>query len=217
MNKVKIPLTIFFLVCIAFSCEQKKKAEPVEQSPLKQDTLIAQPRDIAPNTYAGVDISPMDMSYFPVEYPKLKMANVNLVPPVARVIYSRPQLQRRALFNEILKFNEPWRLGANEASEISFYKPVTIQGKKIAAGRYTIYGIPHPDKWTIILNTNIDTWGLKQDTTKDVAKFEIPVSGNGTSLEYFTMVFEKTDNGANLVIAWADLVARLPIEFTFPR
>ncbi len=216
MNKVKLSFTLLFLICIAFSCEQKKKAEPVEQVPLKQDTLVAQPRDIAPNTYAGVDISPMDMSYFPVEYPKLKMANVNLAPPIARVIYSRPQLQRRALFNEILRFNEPWRLGANEASEISFYKPVTFQGKNISAGRYTIYGIPHPDKWTIILNTNIDTWGLKQDSTKDVARFEIPVSANGTSLEYFTMVFEKTDNGANLVIAWADLVARLPIEFTFP-
>jgi hypothetical protein len=155
----------------------------------------------------------MDMSYFPVDYPKIKMANPQTPPPVARLVYSRPHLQRRALFNGILKYGEPWRLGANEASEISFYRPVTIQGKKIKPGRYTIYGIPYHDQWTIVLNSNIDTWGLKQDTTKDVGRFEIPVSTNGASLEYFTMVFEKAPEGANLVIAWADVVAKLPISF----
>ena len=155
----------------------------------------------------------MDMSYFPVDYPKLKMANANIPPPVIRLIYSRPHLQRRALFNGILKYDEPWRLGANEASEITFYKPVSIQGKKIPAGRYIIYGIPHADKWTIILNSNIDSWGLKQDSSKDVGRFEIPILTNDVTLEYFTMVFEKTDSGADLVIAWADIVARLPIRF----
>ena len=204
-------LTLFLLPFFVIACEQKQKEEPVDQTVKIPDTLINQKPEIAANTYASVDVSPMDMSYFPVDYPKIKMAKTP--PPVARVIYSRPHLQRRALFNGILKYDEPWRLGANEASELTFYKPVTIQGKKIKAGRYIIYGIPHVDTWTIILNSNIDTWGLKQDSTKDIGRFEIPVSTNGTSLEYFTMVFEKADTGANLVIAWADVVAKLPIKF----
>lgn len=212
MEKIKQNLALFFFLVSAIACEQKPK-ETVEQTVKTPDTLIHQQPEIAANTYASVDISPMDMSYFPVDYPKLKMANINTPPPVIRLIYSRPQLQRRPLFNGILKYDEPWRLGANEASEINFYKNVTIQGKKIKAGRYIIYGIPHHDKWTIILNNNIDTWGLKQDTTKDIGRFEIPISTNGTSLEYFTMVFEKAGKGANLVIAWADIVAKLPIEF----
>lgn len=206
-------LTIFLLSFFVIACEQKQKEEPVDQRVKIPDTLLKQQPAIAANTYASVDVSPMDMSYFPVDYPKIKMANANTPPPVARLIYSRPQLQRRALFNGILKYDETWRLGANEASEITFYKPVTIQGKKIKAGRYIIYAIPHVDTWTIILNSNIDTWGLKQDSTKDVGRFDIPISTNGASLEYFTMVFEKTDTGANLVIAWADVVAKLPINF----
>ncbi len=213
MNKVNNKLAVSLMLVFALSCEQKQKETP--ETPVTRDTVArpTPPPELPPNTYASVDISPMDMSYFPVEYPKLKMANVNIDPPVARVIYSRPQLQRRALFNGILKYDEPWRLGANEASEINFFRTVRIQGKNIKPGRYTIYGIPHTDKWTIAINSNIDTWGLKQDTTKDVAQFEIPIKTNGTSLEYFTMVFEKMDGGANLVIAWADVVAKLPIEF----
>ena len=213
MEKVKQHLVLFAFIVFAIACKQNQKEEPVEQKIKAPDTLINQQPDIAANTYASVDVSPMDMSYFPVDYPKIKMANANVPPPVIRLIYSRPHLQRRPLFNGILKYDEPWRLGANEASEITFYKNVTVQGKRIKAGRYIIYGIPHHDKWTIILNSNIDTWGLKQDTTKDVGRFQIPISTNGTSLEYFTMVFEKADTGANLVIAWADIVAKLPIAF----
>lgn len=215
MEKVKQLLALFLsFSLLVIACKQKQKEEPVEQKVKTPDTsIVTQQPEASANTYASVDVSPMDMSYFPVDYPKLKTANENIPPPVIRLIYSRPHLQRRALFSGILKYDEPWRLGANEASEINFYKPVTIQGKQIKAGRYIIYGIPHHDKWTIILNSNIDTWGLKQDSVKDVARFQIPVTTNGTSLEYFTMVFEKMDKGANLIIAWADIVAKLPINF----
>jgi hypothetical protein len=215
MKVIKQTIPVFLFLSFIIACNQEEKKEPVAETVKPKDTVVnTTPENNMVNTYASVDISPMDMSYFPVDYPKIKMANGGKIPPpVARVIYSRPHLQRRALFNGILKYDELWRLGANESTEIEFFRNVTIQGKKIKAGRYILYGIPHVDKWTIVLNSNIDTWGLKQDTTKDVARFDIPVSTNGSSLEYFTMVFEKADKGANLIIAWADVLAQLPIEF----
>lgn len=215
MKVIKQSVLISLLLCFIIACNQEEKKVPVAETVKPRDSVInTVSENNTVNTYASVDISPMDMSYFPVDYPKIKMANGGKIsPPVARVIYSRPHLQRRALFNGILKYDELWRLGANESTEIDFYRNVTIQGKKIKAGRYILYGIPHVDKWTIILNSNIDTWGLKQDTTKDIARFEIPVGTNGSSLEYFTMVFEKAEKGANLIIAWADVVAKLPIDF----
>ncbi len=204
---------LVLLAFLSFGCDQKEKEAPKAEKAVIPDSVKNQPPDKTINPFASVDVSPMDMSYFPVDYPKLKMANANIPPPVVRLIYSRPHLQRRPLFNGILKYDEPWRLGANEASEITFYKPVSIQSKKIPAGRYIIYGIPHRDKWTIILNTNIDSWGLKQDSTKDAGRFNVSVLTGDVSLEYFTMVFEKTETGADLLIAWADIVARLPINF----
>lgn len=202
------------LVMIVFSgCDPQPKKEQAPPLVIATDTAIKQSPAVEENAYASVDISPMDMSYFPVDYAKLKTANATTEPPVMRLIYSRPHLQRRALFNGILKYDEPWRLGANEASEIQFFRNVSIQGKQIKAGRYIIYGIPHHDKWTIILNSNVDTWGLKQDASKDIGRFEIPITTNGLNLEYFTMVFEKSDTGANLIIAWADIIAKLPIRF----
>ena len=176
----------------------------------KNDTSIATPPS---NPYAVIDISPMDMSYFPVDYSKRKMAHEISTPPVMRVIYSRPHKQGRVIFGELLKYGERWRLGANEASEIEFFENVTIQNKKINASRYIIYCIPYPDKWTMILNNDVYTWGLKIDSTKDLMKFDIPIKKTSTNFEYFTMVFQPIANGAELVMAWDDTEARLPINF----
>jgi hypothetical protein len=210
MKLTRQQVTALILIFFIFSCKEKQPAT-------KSDTLNDSVRPLTPeatgNTYAPVDVSPMDMSYYPVDYPKLKMANDGIPPPVVRVIYSRPHLQGRQLFHDVLRYGEPWRLGANESTEIQFFRDVTIQEKKIKAGRYILYCILGPDKWTIALNSNIDSWGLKQDAAKDVQRFEIPVSHGNPSLEYYTMVFEKTDTGADLIIAWDDVVAKLPVSF----
>ena len=205
---------LLLIALTVFACkEEKKEATPTDGHAVQVDTLPVLPQEMPGNTYAPVDISPMDMSYFPVDYPKIKMANGTVAPPVARVVYSRPHLQKRRLFSGILKHDEPWRLGANESTEIDLYKNVTIDGKKIKAGRYILYCIPHKDSWTIVLNSNIDSWGLKQDPAKDIERFKVSATFNNPILEYFTMVFEKTDTGANLVIGWDDVVVKLPISF----
>ena len=155
----------------------------------------------------------MDMSYYPTDYPKLKMSKSIYAAPFARVIYSRPYLQGRQLFHDLLKYGEAWRLGANEATELQLYRDASIQNKKVKAGRYVLYCIPQADTWTIGINSNIDSWGLVPDTTKDLFRFTIPVKKTHQHLEYFTMIFEKTDDGAELLIAWSDVEARLPINF----
>ena len=211
MKMTRQLLIILIPAVFLFSCEEKEKQPATNNIPTK-DTILNVKADTSSNPYVMVDISPMDMSYFPVDYPKLKMADSKIAPPVARVIYSRPHLQGRELFHDVLKYGEHWRLGANEATEIDFFRDVTIQGKKIKTGRYILYCILGPDTWTIAINSNIDSWGLQQDTTKDIQRFQIPVTHDNPTLEYFTMLFKKTDTGADLVMAWDDVVAKLPID-----
>ena len=46
---------------------------------------------MAQSRFPTVDKSPMDMSYYPVNYPILKIQDKLTEPLLARVIYSRPQ------------------------------------------------------------------------------------------------------------------------------
>jgi hypothetical protein len=161
-----------------------------------------------------VDKSPMDMSYYPSSYPILKIQDKITEPLVARVIYSRPQKSGRAIFGELLEYGSVWRLGANEATEIEFFKDVKINDKKIKKGRYSMYCIPYTDKWTIIINKETDTWGsFRYDQKKDIVRMDIPVQKQTEITEEFVMAFEKSSTGATLMIAWDDVMVSFPIVF----
>lgn len=201
---------LLFLAALYLSCNQEKKTENNEPAPTKDSVTSNADMD---NPYPPADKSPMDMIYFPVDYPKLKMAKSITSGPLVRIIYSRPQKQRRIIFGDLLKYGEPWRLGANESTEIEFFEPAIIQGKKINAGRFILYCIPQENNWTLILNSNTDTWGLSQDPQKDIIRFDVPLQKLNNSIEYFTMAFEKNDNGADLVMIWDNVLARLPITW----
>jgi len=203
--------SIFCICCTLFiSCSDGNEKNS-DQTEKKSDTGVVHTPPA--NPYAAIDISPMDMSYFPVNYAQRKMTHDITASPVMRVIYSRPHRQGRKIFGDLLKYGERWRLGANEASEIEFFQNVTIQDKKVNTGRYIIYCIPYMDKWTIILNSDLNTWGLKIDSTKDLMQFDVPVKKTSVDFEYFTMVFQPITNGAELVMAWDDTEGRLPINF----
>lgn len=204
---MKFLLSLVVLLCV--SCADEKAAPSSSPAIPKKDTIV---RKDNVNPLASVDLSPMDISYFPVDYPVGKMSGSLTEPPVARVIYSRPHKQGRKIFGNLLQYGQRWRLGANEATEIEFFRNVSIQSKTVSKGRYILYCVPHADKWDIIFNSNIYSWGLHQDSTKDVHKFSVPLSRGLLNIEYFTMVFEESKEGANLVIGWDDLMARLPIR-----
>jgi len=161
-----------------------------------------------------VDKSPMDMCYYPVGYPLLKIQDKLTEPLIARLIYSRPQKNGRTIFGELVAYGEVWRLGANEATEIEFFTSVRIGSTKIKKGRYTLYCIPNQDKWTLILNKETDTWGaFKYDETNDIVRIDAPVQKQTDSLEFFAMTFEISATGANLIIAWDESMASFPIFF----
>jgi hypothetical protein len=160
-----------------------------------------------------LDKSPMDMAYYPSNYPVLKIQDKASEPLLARVIYSRPQKDNRVIFGELIDYNTVWRLGANEATEIEFFKDVKMGGKKLLKGRYTMYAIPTPAKWTIIFNKDTDIWGaFKYDEKKDVLRVDVPVQKTKDVLDVFTMEFNKSANGVDLNIAWDDVSVTLPIS-----
>lgn len=209
-------ITVYFVIAFAcfYGCNPKEEAKA--ETKKVTDTLKATAYG---NRYENVDQSPLDICYYPADYTEKKMAGVqqtNL--PVSRVIYSRPHKKGRLIFGDSEKslcpYNKPWRLGANEATEIEFFQPVVINGNNIATGRYVLYAIPYPDKWIIVLNSNVYSWGLQIDPEKDMARIEVVTQEQNPIIEDFTIVFEKAPFGANLIMTWDNVKTSLPITFS---
>lgn len=162
-----------------------------------------------------LDSSPLDMSYYPVDYPVLKIQDKVSEPLVARVVYSRPQKRGRKLFGELVTYGQVWRLGANEATEIEFFRDVKVAGKQLKKGRYTLYALVNTDNWTIIFNKETDTWGaFRYDSAKDILRTTVPVEKQSGVTETFSIIFQKAaGKGTNLVFSWDDILVKLPISW----
>jgi Protein of unknown function (DUF2911) len=160
-----------------------------------------------------LDKSPLDYSYCPANYPILKMNGKVKSEPVARIIYSRPQKLGREIFGGIVEYGEVWRLGANEATEIEFFRNVKINGKTISKGRYTMYAICTDTVWTIIFNSEKDVWGLYYNPNKDVYRTDVPLQHTAEPVEALTIYFDDMKGGALLNIMWDTDKVSLPINF----
>jgi hypothetical protein len=158
------------------------------------------------------DNSPMDISYSPYAYPLLRFQSKTApATPNARVVYSRPQCKGRQLFGAEIKYNDIWRLGANESTELELYKSATIGGKKLAKGRYTLFCIPQANTWTIVVNKDLNTWGaFNYNAANDLLRVNVPVQRNQPPVEFLTIFF---DAGNNLQVMWADLKVQVPFVF----
>lgn len=168
--------------------------------------------------FRGLDKSPLDRVYLPDHFAHdIKFAPERNLPdfPVLRVDYSRPQKKGRVVFGGMIKFNELWRLGANEATEIKVYKDVEIEGKLLRKGTYSMYAIPTEKEWTVIFNTALDHWGhYSYDENNDVLRISAHVLKNQKPVEEFSIQFDDVEEGIGVMyIAWDMDRVELPISY----
>ena len=157
--------------------------------------------------------SPMFMSTYPAGYGILKIQDKITEPLAARIIYSRPQKNNRQIFGGLVEYNKVWRFGANENTEIEFFTDVTINNIKVKKGRYSMFAIPTKEKWTIIINKDLNSWGAyKYEQNKDVLRVDVPVQTSTEIADAFYVYFEKAKNGFALNAGWDNVKITLPIS-----
>ena len=168
--------------------------------------------------FEELDKSPMDMAYYPDNFAHDRKFAPKLIgdsPALVRVTYSRPAKKDRKIFGKLIPYNEVWRTGANEATEIKFYMDVMIQGKNVKAGTYSLFTIPTEIEWTIILNSDLDFWGAySYNQANDILRVNVPVKKSEKVIESFSIQLTKgNDKEAILRLAWDTTLIELPITF----
>lgn len=131
-----------------------------------------------------------------------------------QLAYSRPAVNGRDIFGELIPYGEVWRTGANTATTVSFGEDLNLAGKPVAAGTYALYTIPGEEEWKVILNKGTDNWGVAgYDENKNVLEAVVPVIPLDNDQESLRISIEEmTKDSAKLVIAWADVKVEIPIK-----
>ncbi|MBX2966382.1 MAG: DUF2911 domain-containing protein [Cyclobacteriaceae bacterium] len=135
-----------------------------------------------------------------------------------KLTYSQPHKRGREVFGKLVPFNEVWRTGANEATEFTITKDAYIGGNLVPAGTYSLFTIPTPEKWTIIINKENGLWGSYNYNPKlDLVRFDIPVTENTVAYEAFTITLDHRNNVADLLLVWDKTKIVIPIQFIEPK
>jgi hypothetical protein len=133
------------------------------------------------------------------------------------IVYSRPGLKGRAAFGNgtvLAPTGTVWRTGANGATKVTFSHPVTVGGKLLAAGAYALFTIPGETEWTIIFNTNSNSWGsFSYKEAEDVVRFKVKSETTSNSTENFTINVDNiTPETATISLKWAKTLVNIPIS-----
>ena len=107
--------------------------------------------------------------------------------------YSRPSVRERLIFGAaadgaLQPYGSYWRLGANEATEITINQDITFNGVPLKAGTYRLYAVPGASTFKIGVNTELGKWGYSEpDYNKDLFVTEVPVKHLDTPIEQMTV------------------------------
>jgi hypothetical protein len=143
--------------------------------------------------------------------------------------YGRPALKGRDL-NVLMKdlpADRMWRAGENEVTTFTTEAPVSIGGKTVPAGKYSVYVHADPKgAWALVLNRDLGVplgkiwdkapenmknapWPYLDGYTKAIADKEV-VRANlkaakpGSPADLYTMSFAPKGKDAELTLAWGN-------------
>ena len=134
--------------------------------------------------------------------------------PNIKVVYSQPSKRGRVIFGgagSLQPYGQIWRVGANEATEITFAKDGTFGGQPVKAGTYTLWAIPGEKEWSVILNTDTHFWGTQHEEhkAKDILTIKVAPKKTPAVIETMAIRFDKKD----MIIEWDQTQIVIPVHF----
>jgi hypothetical protein len=128
------------------------------------------------------------------------------------VRYSRPSTRGRVIFGNVVPWNQVWRTGANQATVLETSADLTVAGTAVPAGKYSLWTIPGPAGWKLIVNKNTGQWGTDYDAQYDLARLDMKVEPLRQPVEQFTIAIEPKGKGGMLKLEWEKTRASIPFS-----
>ncbi len=130
------------------------------------------------------------------------------------VDYNRPVARGRDLFGALVPYDKVWCPGADDCTTIKISTDITIEGKALAAGTYSVWAKPGAAAWTIIFNRAHPIFHTRYQSVADQDALTLEVTPRaGTHMEslafYFPAVNQKH---AELVLHWGTVVVPMSID-----
>lgn len=137
---------------------------------------------------------------------------------VITVDYGRAQARGRdSLFGKVVTRDEVWTPGANAATTFQISRDVTVGGKPLPAGKYSLWLVSDPAKeWMLYFHKNAGLWHTAHPKPADMAlAVPVPHATSGEHVEVLTFDFPRvTPMHVELRLRWGTTSVPLDIGIT---
>jgi hypothetical protein len=117
--------------------------------------------------------------------------------------YSSPRMRGRVIYGGLVPYGTEWRVGANEATTFVSDSALNVGGAIVPPGSYTIFALPNPDGWKLIISGKTGEWGIPYPgDVYDFVRVDMKTSALPSPLEDFTIGLDPTDAGCTLRLDW---------------
>jgi hypothetical protein len=124
------------------------------------------------------------------------------------VDYSSPRAKGRKIFGGLVPYGEVWRTGANDATTFVSNADLSVEGKDVPAGSYTIFTVPEQSKWTLIISKHTGEWGIPYKyQSEELARVPMQASSTSAPVENFTINFVQNGNTCTMQLSWENTQA----------
>ncbi len=137
---------------------------------------------------------------------------------MVKVDYSSPRVkdpkthQPRKIYGGLVPFGQIWRTGANEATSFVTDTNLTLGGKDVPAGSYTLFTLPEQDKWTLVVSKKTGEWGTEYPGEKeDLVRVPMKVSKTPSEVENFTISFDQKGSSCMMNLDWENTRASVEV------
>ena len=125
--------------------------------------------------------------------------------------YGRPARRGRRIFGAVVPWNQVWRAGANWATHLETSDDLTLGSLRLARGTYTLFVLPSPEGWALIINRQTSQWGTEYSRERDVARIPLEVRTTSAPVERLTYAIAKRNGRQYLELGWDTLIAAIPV------
>lgn len=137
---------------------------------------------------------------------------------VLTVDYGRAQARGRdSLFGKVVTRDEVWTPGANASTTLQVSRDVTVGGKPLPAGKYSVWLVSDPAApWILYFHTNAGLFHTQHPKPGDMAlAVPVPHATTGEHVEVLTFDFPRVSTtGAELRLRWGNTVVAVDISVT---
>ena len=108
------------------------------------------------------------------------------------VRYNTPHMRGRKIMGGLVPYGQVWRTGANPATTLITSVPLKFGDLTVPAGTHTIYTLPGPDKWQLIINNQTGQWGTVYKQDMDLGRTPMTAKPMSSPQEVMSISFENT-------------------------